>query len=83
LLVVFMAAAPTMVVRDQVLAIPCEPEELHIQGREMYIYYPNGMARPKIPLVRIEKMLGTACTARNLNSVTKLMAMGARLEELK
>ena len=31
------------------LRVPCEPEELRIEGRELYIYYPNGMARPRIP----------------------------------
>ena len=62
------------------LAIPCEPEELHINGRELYIYYPNGMARPKIPVVRLEKVLQCSSTGRNLNTVNKLLAMAEALE---
>jgi uncharacterized protein (DUF1697 family) len=80
LLVVFMDRAPTRQARDQVLAIPCEPEELHINNRELYIYYPDGMARPKIPLVRLEKALQCASTGRNWNTVNKLMAMAEALE---
>jgi uncharacterized protein (DUF1697 family) len=80
LLVVFMASAPSRQAREQILAIPCEPEELHIKARELYIYYPNGMARPKIPLVRIEKLLKTGSTGRNWNTVNKLLAMAEALE---
>ena len=80
LLVVFMDHAPTRQAREQVLAIPCDPEELHINGRELYIYYPNGMARPKIPVVRLEKVLQCNSTGRNLNTVNKLMAMAEVLE---
>jgi uncharacterized protein (DUF1697 family) len=80
LLVVFMASAPTRQARERVLALPCEPEELHIEGRELYIYYPNGMARPKIPLTRIEKLLERASTGRNLNTVNKLLSIAEALE---
>jgi uncharacterized protein (DUF1697 family) len=81
LLAVFMAGTPSQQARKQVLAIPGEPEELHIKGRELYIYYPNGMAHPKIPLVRIEKLLATSSTGRNWNTVNKLLAMAKALED--
>jgi uncharacterized protein (DUF1697 family) len=80
LLVSFMASAPTPQARDKVLALPCDPEELRIQGRELYVYYPNGMARPKISMARIEKVLQRSATGRNLNTVLKLMAMAEILE---
>jgi uncharacterized protein (DUF1697 family) len=80
LLVVFMDRVPTRQARDQVLAMPCDPEELCVNGREIYIYYPNGMARPKIPLVRLEKALQCASTGRNWNTVNKLLAMAEALE---
>jgi uncharacterized protein (DUF1697 family) len=80
LLALFMASAPGRQARERVLAIPCEPEELHIKGRELYVYYPNGMARPKIPMARIEKLLETSSTGRNWNTVNKLLAMAEKLE---
>jgi uncharacterized protein (DUF1697 family) len=83
LLVVFMDSAPAKQARDQLLGLPCEPEELRINGREVYIYYPQGMAHPKISLVRIEKTLQCASTGRNWNTVNKLMAMAEALEGSK
>jgi uncharacterized protein (DUF1697 family) len=80
LLVLFMAASPARAALKQVLAMPCEPEELRASGRELYIYYSEGMARPKIPLVRIEKTLQCASTGRNWNTVLKLAAMAEALE---
>ena len=42
LLVVFMASAPARQARERVLAMPCEPEELHIKGREFTFTIPTG-----------------------------------------
>jgi uncharacterized protein (DUF1697 family) len=75
LLVVFLASAPTRKIREQIVGVACGPEELHLKGREMYVYYPNGMARPTIPMARIEKMLGCVSTGRNWNTVNKLLGM--------
>jgi uncharacterized protein (DUF1697 family) len=38
------------------------------------------MARPKIPLVRLEKTLQCSSTGRNWNTVLKLAAMAEALE---
>ena len=83
LLVVFTDSTPTKQARDQLLGLPCEPEELRINGREVYIYYPQGMAHPKISLVKIEKTLRCASTGRNWNTVNKLLAMAEALEGSK
>jgi uncharacterized protein (DUF1697 family) len=80
LLVVFMDNTPTKQAREQLLSLPCEPEELRINGRELYIYYPQGMAHPKISLVKIEKTLQCASTGRNWNTANKLLAMAEALE---
>jgi uncharacterized protein (DUF1697 family) len=79
LLVVFMNTAPTREARDKVLAMRCDPEEIRMHGRELYIYYPDGMARPKIPLARLEKTLQCSSTGRNWNTVNKLLAMAEAL----
>jgi uncharacterized protein (DUF1697 family) len=80
LLVVFLDRAPTRQARDQVLALKRDPEEMHLNGRELYIHYPHGMARPTIPVARIEKMLQCTTTARNLNTVQNLLAMAHTME---
>jgi uncharacterized protein (DUF1697 family) len=80
LLVVFLTVSPTRQAREKILAVDC-PEELRVIGRELYIYYPEGMAHPKISIVRIEKMLGSVSTGRNLNTVNKLLAMAELLQD--
>jgi uncharacterized protein (DUF1697 family) len=78
LAVTFLSADPGDAARKAVRQIPSDPEELHIKGRELYIYYPNGMGRSKLPVNRIEKALGTPGTTRNWNTVTKLLEMVER-----
>jgi uncharacterized protein (DUF1697 family) len=80
LLVTFLASIPLAESREQVLTIKTEPEELHIDGREVYIYFPNGMARPKVSWVAIEKKLKTSGTGRNWNTVHRLLEMAEKLE---
>jgi len=80
LLVTFLAADPGKEARAQVLAIQTDPEELRIEGREVYVYYPNGMGRSKLPSALIERTLKTPGTARNWNTVEKLLEIAERLE---
>ena len=72
LAVVFLASDPGEEVREAVRRIPCEPEELRIEGREMFIYFPNGMGRPRLSMPLVERALKVAGTARNWNTVRKL-----------
>jgi len=80
LLVTFLADDPSAEGQNQVLKIKTEPEELKIDGREVHIYFPNGMGRTKLSWPTIGKMLGTSGTGRNWNSVTKLLEMAEKLE---
>jgi uncharacterized protein (DUF1697 family) len=80
LLITFLASDPGPEARDQVSKIKAEPEELRIDGRELYIYFPNGMARPKVSWAVLEKTLKTTGTGRNWNTVTKLLEIAERLE---
>jgi len=79
LLVTFLASQPSPEARDNLLKIKTDPEELRIDGRELYIYFPNSMARPKLSWPVIEKTLKTSGTGRNWNSVTKLLEIAERL----
>jgi uncharacterized protein (DUF1697 family) len=66
--------------RAAVRAIKCAPDELFIDGREAYIYFPKGMARPKLSWPTISKILKVSGTGRNWNSVTKMLEMAERME---
>jgi uncharacterized protein (DUF1697 family) len=80
LLVDFLSSEPSTDACKSVRAIKTDPEKLHIDGREMYIYFPNGAGRSKLSWPALEKILKTPGTARNWNSVTKLLAMAEELE---
>ncbi len=79
-LVTFLAIDPGAEARTKALGIKTDPEELRIEGREAYIYFPNGMARPKMRWPLIEKTLKTSGTGRNWNTVTKLLEIAEKLE---
>lgn len=80
LLVTFLVDEPSAESRGKVLKIKADPEELFVDGREVYIYFPNGMGRTKLSWPTIANMLGTSGTGRNWTSVTKLLEMAEKLE---
>jgi len=79
LLVNFPVSNPGKQAREKALAIKIGPEEMHLIGREAYIYFPNGQGRSKFPWAAIERALGTSATGRNWNSVTKMLEMAENM----
>lgn len=51
------------------------PEEVHIRGQEVYLFFGEGMGRSKLSTAWIEKQLRTVGTGRNWNTVVRLMAL--------
>jgi uncharacterized protein (DUF1697 family) len=80
-LVTFLAAEPDAEAQAKLLGLKGYSEELHFNGRELYIYFPNGVGKSKFPWSSIEKFLHTTGTARNLNSVTQILQIAVELEE--
>jgi uncharacterized protein (DUF1697 family) len=74
LLVTFLSEELSAEARKQLEAAEAGPEEIQAQARELYIYFPNGMGRSKLPAV-MDRVLKKTGTARNWNSVTKLLEM--------
>jgi uncharacterized protein (DUF1697 family) len=83
LLVTFLAGDPGEEARVKVRAIKCAPDEVFIDGQEVYIYFPNGVARPKLSWPTIPKILKVSGTARNWNSVTKMLEIAEKMEAAK
>ena len=50
-------------------------EMLRVEGRQVYIVYPDGIGRSRLTNSLIEKKLRTRCTGRNWNTVLKLNAL--------
>lgn len=80
LLVTFLASQPTEEARARLLALKPSPEELHLIGRELYIYFPNGAGRSKLQWSSLDKKLETCGTARNLNSVARMLEIARQME---
>jgi uncharacterized protein (DUF1697 family) len=78
--VMFLGDDPGEEKRKLARQIDTKPEELVLRGREAYIYFPNGMARPKMSWPKIERVLGTSGTGRNWNSVMKLLELAEKAE---
>jgi uncharacterized protein (DUF1697 family) len=55
-------------------------EMLEPRGPEVYLYYPDGMGRSKLTNAVIERYLDTPGTARNWNTLIKLVEVGRELE---
>jgi uncharacterized protein (DUF1697 family) len=75
----FLYADPGEERRKLVRAMRFDPEEMRLEGREIYIYYPVGAGLSKLRWAPIDKTLGTAGTARNWNTVVKLREMAEGL----
>jgi uncharacterized protein (DUF1697 family) len=81
LLVTFLAEDPGAEAWKRVLAIKTAPEELRGGGREIYIYYPNGMGRSKLSWTAVAAQLKTPGTGRNWNTVTSLLEIAESLAQ--
>lgn len=83
LLVTFLSADPAPEARVNLIDRKTDPDELRLDGRELYIYFPNGQGRSKFSWAVIERTLKTSGTARNWNSVTKMLEIAESLEASK
>jgi uncharacterized protein (DUF1697 family) len=80
LIVTFLDSEPTTETRVAVLALKPDPEEIRMNGRELYIYFPDGSGRSKlVPL--LSKVLKNKGTGRNWNTVMKLLEIAEKLEK--
>ncbi|HKW89969.1 MAG TPA: DUF1697 domain-containing protein [Candidatus Acidoferrales bacterium] len=57
------------------------PEEMHLVGEELYIYYCNGAGKSKLTNDLIQRKLQVTGTARNWNTVQKLLALTEALKK--
>ena len=80
LLVTFLSAEPDAVGLKAARAMETNPEEMHIQGREAFIYYPVGMGKSRLAWTKVERILKVSGTARNWNSVNELLRIAEAME---
>jgi uncharacterized protein (DUF1697 family) len=52
-----------------------DPDTFLVDGRQIYVTYPNGSGRSKLTIEVFERAFGVTSTARNLNTVRALIAL--------
>jgi uncharacterized protein (DUF1697 family) len=80
ILVTFLAAAPPLDAQAGFDKFKDYPEEVYLKGRELYIYFPNGAGKSKLPWSAVEKLLKVTGTARNWNSVKAMLEIAEEME---
>jgi uncharacterized protein (DUF1697 family) len=76
--VMFLATAPDHAAQENLLKTYVGPEEIFFLGKEVYIYYTNGIGRSKLSNSFIEKKLKVEGTTRNWNTLLQLQEMVLR-----
>ena len=73
--VYFLADKPEPAAVKSLDPLRSAPDEFVVRGREIYLFLPQGMARTKLSNAYFDSKLKTVSTARNWNTVRKLMEM--------
>lgn len=70
----FAACEPVSPDLEQLSAIKFDAEEFKLIGKVFYLFTPDGTGRSKLA-AKVEKCLGVPVTARNWNTVNKLISL--------
>ena len=74
--VTFLPAEPSAEALDKLRTYENGPDKVRFVGREMYILYEVSVSQSSLFKVPFDKILGMPITARNWNTVNKLVAIG-------
>lgn len=73
----FLSAEPAAEVVHDLNAVDVDPERFFVSGREIYAWHPTGIQRSRLAGLLTDRRLGVTATARNWNTVTKLLALAS------
>ena len=71
----FLSEALAPAVAQELEAADVAPERVAVHGREVYAWHPGGVQRSPLVKLLTDQKLGVAATARNWNTVTKLLEL--------
>ncbi|HEV2488553.1 MAG TPA: DUF1697 domain-containing protein [Candidatus Acidoferrales bacterium] len=74
-LVMFLDGMPALQAFAELRSAYKGPEDMHLSGEEFYIYYTDGVGNSKLTNDLIQKKLHVTGTARNWNTVQKLLEL--------
>jgi uncharacterized protein (DUF1697 family) len=73
--VTFLTAKPADAAVRELQRADIDPERVAVIGREIYAWHPDGIHRSRLARLLTEKRLGVPGTARNWNTVCRLLEM--------
>jgi uncharacterized protein (DUF1697 family) len=76
--VVFLDRAPARSAAAKLDPERSPPDEFALRGREIYLHLPHGSGRSKLTIDYFERRLGVRATARNWNTLHKLIELTQR-----
>ncbi len=74
----FLSAKPAAGVVRALEAADVAPEQVAVSGREIYAWHPEGIQRSPLAALLTDKKLGVTATARNWNTVSKLLELAGK-----
>jgi uncharacterized protein (DUF1697 family) len=75
--VTFLSGTPDAAAVRELLAQDFSPERVTASGRELYTWHPNGIQKSKLARAVGDDRFGVVGTARNWNTVTKLLELAS------
>jgi uncharacterized protein (DUF1697 family) len=79
-LVHFLERAPAKGALQKLRDAHVGPEQFELRDHTLYVYFPEGVGKSKLTPARMDKALGMQGTARNWNTLQKLIAAAEKLE---
>jgi uncharacterized protein (DUF1697 family) len=77
----FLSAKPNTSAMRELAALDLAPERFVHHGREIYAWHPNGIQRSPLAKLLTDKRLGVTVTARNWNTVGKLLELADTFDD--
>lgn len=74
----FLLGEPTAAAVQKARTLPVGDDRWEVLGRELHIRYADGAGRPQMKTDAVGRALGVPGTARNLNTVQKLVDLAGR-----
>ncbi len=73
--VAFLSVEPAAAKTAALAEMSFDPDQVWVVGREAYLWCPGGAADTRLTGAILERRLGVTATARNWNTVTKLVSL--------
>ena len=78
--VAFLSQAPAVAALEELQTLTLLPDRARCKGKELYLYFPNGVSGSSLWKHPLERVLAVTTTTRNWNTVNQLYEMTKELD---